>query len=300
MAGNIYPHVNKLWLFSLVAAHESFKRAAAEASLTPSALSQGITALEQHLGKTLLVRNRTRIELTDAGREILERALPILHALDEMFDVEATAARPRTLRLGLYETIASNHLPHLFPKLQRAFPRLTLQIRTGRSALLDALLRDGELDAVVVVRDPDIEDSAADFLAKGELGFFVGPDGPVAWADAAHLSMATLSSARSGHGAYYQRFLDTQTRLLRARHITCPIVVRSDSIETLAKLAAVGGLVALLPLRAGLRNGLKRLPELSAGGKGTHHMCLVTRPSLDPRVRQVLRHELTRLLKDVP
>ncbi|MBP0592583.1 LysR family transcriptional regulator [Paraburkholderia sp. LEh10] len=61
------PPLNSLRFFEAAARHGSFKLAAAELNLTPSAVSHGIVALEETLGVALFVREPRKLSLTPAG-----------------------------------------------------------------------------------------------------------------------------------------------------------------------------------------------------------------------------------------
>jgi LysR family hydrogen peroxide-inducible transcriptional activator len=307
MNGGLYPHVYKVWLFSRVAVHKSFKRAAADASITLSALSQSITALERVLGKTLLVRTRAaKLALTEDGEDLLARATPILAAIAELGDPNdgSGATRRAKLRLGLYETIAANHLPHLLPKLQRDFPHLTIHVWTARSAALERHLRNGDLDAVVVVRDPGIREENAEVLAKGELGFFVSPpEKETSWEVLESKGLAMFAPNYDGYPAYQRKFLDSHEAFFREAGIKWRIGMTSDSLETIRRVVAIGLLAAVLPVRAARRSPrevvmLKAPPQFHLD-RGVHEHCLVTRDSLDPVLRRFLRRELTNLLSTV-
>ena len=60
--------------FLLVAERRSFRAAAAELGVSPSALSQTIKALEARLGIALFQRTTRSVGLTEAGERFLERA----------------------------------------------------------------------------------------------------------------------------------------------------------------------------------------------------------------------------------
>jgi hypothetical protein len=111
--------------------------------------------------------------------------------------------------------------------------------------------------------------------------------------------MATLAFHRNGQPLYLRRFLDSHAAALWKERIECPLVMSSDSIETLARLAGSSTLVAALPLRAGKRYGLARLPPVKNADQGTHQIALATRPSVSGDLRRLLRRELTRVLKEV-
>src|SRR5690242_11799260 len=80
------PPLPELVAFEAVARLHSFTRAAAELSLTQSAVSHRVRRLESHVGTLLLRRLNPGIELTDAGRALLPRAAAALDALAEIGD----------------------------------------------------------------------------------------------------------------------------------------------------------------------------------------------------------------------
>src|SRR5262245_30341726 len=67
-----------------VATHRSFARAAKVLSITQPALSRSIQMLEARLGARLFDRNTTGVELTDAGRLLLEQASKLLELADDL------------------------------------------------------------------------------------------------------------------------------------------------------------------------------------------------------------------------
>src|SRR5437879_1558881 len=76
-----------LTAFVAVADHLSFRAAASQLGVTPSALSHSMRQLEERLGVRLLHRTTRSVSLTDAGRGLLDRLRP---AIDQ------SAARWRT------------------------------------------------------------------------------------------------------------------------------------------------------------------------------------------------------------
>ena len=71
------PATHTLLCFEAAARHESYTRAAQELSLTQSAVSRQITALEEFLGQPLFRRTRHGVILTPRGvtyaRQVAER-----------------------------------------------------------------------------------------------------------------------------------------------------------------------------------------------------------------------------------
>ena len=73
----------QLRAFVAVADETSMTRAAARLSLTPSALSMLIRAMEEDLGLKLFERTTRRLVLTEAGQSLLPVVREVFQRLDE-------------------------------------------------------------------------------------------------------------------------------------------------------------------------------------------------------------------------
>jgi DNA-binding transcriptional LysR family regulator len=74
--------LRQLRYFVAVAEQRHFGRAAEQLRIVPSAVSQQIRRLERELGTALFRRSTRRVELTDAGRVLLDHATALLTAAD--------------------------------------------------------------------------------------------------------------------------------------------------------------------------------------------------------------------------
>src|ERR1700758_243956 len=116
--------------FLSVARHRSFRKAAAELSVTPSAISQAVRALEARVGAALFIRTTRSVGLTEAGERFLSRARP---AFEEL--VAATEAardlgqRPAgLLRLSVPRAVVPLILEPVIGSFCRAYPEIELEI----------------------------------------------------------------------------------------------------------------------------------------------------------------------------
>ena len=78
--------------FLSVAQWRSFRRAAAELGVTPSAISQAVRTLEVRVGAALFIRTTRSVGLTEAGERFLSRAKP---AFEELVAAGEAAQRIR-------------------------------------------------------------------------------------------------------------------------------------------------------------------------------------------------------------
>src|SRR5580658_4492956 len=132
--------------FLSVAQHRSFRKAAAELGVTPSAISQAIRTLEARVGAALFIRTTRSVGLTEAGERFLSRAKP---AFEELVAAGEAARdlgqRPAgLLRLSVPRAIVPLILEPVIPSFCRAYPEIELEIAAS-DELVD--LASGGFDA---------------------------------------------------------------------------------------------------------------------------------------------------------
>jgi DNA-binding transcriptional LysR family regulator len=116
------PPLPSLRLFEAAGRHLSFKLAAAELNVTPSAVSHGIVALEQALGVTLFVREPRRLTLTAEGRDYLPYVSEALSLIAIGTERLPGRRANRTIAVSCASTLASRWLLprlHEFRERQR-------------------------------------------------------------------------------------------------------------------------------------------------------------------------------------
>ncbi|MEW6269308.1 MAG: transcriptional regulator GcvA [Thermodesulfobacteriota bacterium] len=120
------PPTSALLAFSLAARSLSFKRAAEELHLSPSALSRQIQGLEEHLGVALFRRLNPGLELTAEGQRYLAIVDGALEALASA--QRALAARPRELRISTLQSFSESWLVPNLPEFERRHPSIDVKI----------------------------------------------------------------------------------------------------------------------------------------------------------------------------
>ncbi|RCS25143.1 LysR family transcriptional regulator [Phyllobacterium salinisoli] len=122
--------LSQLAVLASVAAHGSFRAAARELEIAPSAVSHAVATLEEGLGVALLARTTRSVAPTEAGRRLLERLSPALAeielALGAAVDMRDTVAG--TLRLSVPRAAAHLVLAPRFGEFCAAYPDVTLDI----------------------------------------------------------------------------------------------------------------------------------------------------------------------------
>ena len=125
------PPMNALRVFEAAGRHLSFKAAAAELQITPSAVSHGVQTLEEWLGQPLFARRREGLALTGTGAIYFPAAREALQGLAEGIEALPGAKARGKLTISAAPTFAARILlPHLH-KLRNELPGVSVQIDTS-------------------------------------------------------------------------------------------------------------------------------------------------------------------------
>lgn len=154
--------LSELAAFTVVARHLSFRRAAVERGVSPSALSHAIRALEDRLGVRLFNRTTRAVALTEAGAQLFARLQPafadITDALQAVNQFRDTALG--LLRLNVPRSAAVLLLAPIVAELVKRHPGLRVEVVTDDALVdivaggFDAGIRFGEhlMSDMVAVR----------------------------------------------------------------------------------------------------------------------------------------------------
>jgi DNA-binding transcriptional LysR family regulator len=151
--------------FLSVAHHRSFRRAAVDLGVTPSAMSQAIRALEARIGAALFIRTTRSVGLTEAGQRFLLRAKPAFEELvGATEDARDLGQRPAgLLRLTAPRAVVPTLLEQLIAPFCEAYPDVEVEIAASADLVdiaaegFDAGIRQGqfiEADMIAVRLKP--------------------------------------------------------------------------------------------------------------------------------------------------
>src|SRR5713226_1700249 len=145
--------------FLSVAQHRSFRKAAAELGVTPSAMSQAVRALEARVGAALFIRTTRSVGLTEAGARFLSRVKPAFEELVAASEVARDLGqRPAgLLRLTVPRAVVPILLEPLIASFCQAYPEVEVEIAANADLVdiaaggFDAGIRLGQFIAADMV-----------------------------------------------------------------------------------------------------------------------------------------------------
>jgi DNA-binding transcriptional LysR family regulator len=145
--------------FLSVAEHRSFRKAAAQLGVTPSAMSQAIRTLEARVGAALFIRTTRSVGLTEAGDRFLSRAKPAFEELVAASEVARDLGqRPAgLLRLAVPRAVVPIVLEPLIASFCADYPEVEVEIAASEEMVdlaaggFDAGVRMGQFIAADMV-----------------------------------------------------------------------------------------------------------------------------------------------------
>ncbi|MER8596197.1 LysR family transcriptional regulator [Mesorhizobium sp. M1182] len=123
-------HLSQLAVLAMVAQCGSFRGAAKELAIAPSAVSHAVSSLEARLGVRLLARSTRSVAPTEEGAQLLERLRPALSEIDLALEsaIEARHRPAGNLRLTVPRTAAHLALTPRLGAFAAAYPDIVLEI----------------------------------------------------------------------------------------------------------------------------------------------------------------------------
>lgn len=119
--------------FCVAAKCLSFKHAAAQLYLTPSAISHQIRLLEQQIDKQLFLRQTRAIELTEDGKLFYKKVAPIIEQLESTITEFTNSGSLSTISITLPEFFSSEVFVPRLNEWSDKHPNINLQLETVKN-----------------------------------------------------------------------------------------------------------------------------------------------------------------------
>jgi DNA-binding transcriptional LysR family regulator len=259
--------LRQLRYFVAVAETLHFGRAAARLHMSQPPLSRQIKSFEAELGTALFVRTSRGVRLSAAGNALLVDARRLLREADAISTGAHALGRGKvgSVRLGFISTAAYNVLPRVLPEFHRRRPGVRLHLQEATSDAQAAMLREGDLDAALVV--PPLSEVGCAYRRLLREPLIAALPARRRWPR--RVPLATLASEpfilfprKAGVGLY-----DLIVGFCRDAGFTPRIEQEAIQMPTIVSLVAAGMGVALVPasLRDMRRTGVTYRPLAEAG-----------------------------------
>ena len=157
------------------------RRAAERLSLSQPALSQQIKQLEYLLEVQLFARVGKRLQPTLAAHTLYSHAVNLLEATEKAREAMRSfkGQAPRSLAIGVVQTVKGEVIPKLLERLRQAQPQLVVQIYELSGIDIERRLLTGALDVAISFLPPRQPGLHAIELFEDELQVVMRPTHPL-------------------------------------------------------------------------------------------------------------------------
>ena len=153
--------LNALRAFEAVGKQLSFTGGAAALSVSQSALSRHVSALEGLLGKQLFERDGGRLSLTPAGEELLAVVAKSLERIEQTMNAIRDEGVPsRAMRLHVPPSLLQQMFMPMLSEFHREHPEVRIDLSSANVTGLPLT----ELDMAIVYDRPNVDDRITDLL----------------------------------------------------------------------------------------------------------------------------------------
>lgn len=156
--GGLLLDLELLNTFVLVVKTGEFKKAAEAIFRSQAAVSMQIKRLEEMLGSTLMERSNRGIQLTEAGKTLLDYSEQLLKLNHATFSALNERDLSGQFSFGVPTDYAQDFLKSFMPVLTREIPNLEAKIVCNRSRNLRKMVEIGEIDIAIVAGEVDYTD----------------------------------------------------------------------------------------------------------------------------------------------
>jgi LysR family transcriptional regulator, transcriptional activator of the cysJI operon len=284
--------IDSLKIFCDVLRHKSFTRAADANSLTQSAVSQRLKALEKKFGMPLIERRGSQLRLTKAGEALHRGALRILadaRALEEQMR-EMGGETGGSVRVAAIYSVGLYELNPFVKKFLQYHPDIDVQVEYSRADKIYQEVLGGTIDIGVVAYPPKKAQLRCVPIRNDELTLICACNHVIARQDRV--------SVRGLDGEPFVAFAkDMPTRraldeVFSSNGVSPRIKVEFDNIELIKRAVEIGLGVAVVPsmtVKSEIEAGLLKSLPIVEGPYYRPIVALLRRSrSLTPAVKKFL------------
>lgn len=165
------PPLNSIRVFDAAARTGSFKKAAEELHVTPTAVSHQIKSLEKTLGTLLFVRKTRAIELTPDGKLLADTAYNVLQQLTNT--VSEITNTQKIITVSTTSAFAAMWLVPNLNKFNQLHPDIEIAVKTNE--YIDDLEKDRKVDLAIRYGIYENNQPNTSLLATEKMGMYATP-----------------------------------------------------------------------------------------------------------------------------
>lgn len=226
---------------------ESFTQAAKNNSVTQSAVSQTITALEKHFSSLLVERSKKNFRLTSEGEVVYDFSKRMLQGYDSLKNKLQGIHGQITgsIRMATVYSIGLHELPPNIKRFMQDHPSVNLRVEYRRANQVYEDVLGNVVDlGLVAYPTPDAKLEIIPFR-KDALVLICHPEHPFA-----KLRSTKLKALEGQKFIHYEEDIPTRKtldKIFKQEKVTVDTVMEFDNVETIKRAVEINSGVAIVP-----------------------------------------------------
>ena len=244
-------NLKNLEAFYWVVTLNSFNNAATKLQTTQPAVSQKITSLENDLGFKVLDRSFRQLKPTHKGMTLFKYAEKFMRLeTDLVAELTENQHLTGTIRLGVSETIVYTWLVEYIEKVQKEFPKVSVEIVVDLTPNLQEGVRTGDLDMAFLLGPTLAFECVEQALCDFELSFLAAPSFKGGVGQMSFKALMSHTILTYPKITYPYKELKAK---MKEQALDEPLSITSYSLATLLRLAEQGLGIAVVPTLTALK-----------------------------------------------
>lgn len=244
-------NLKNLEAFYWVVTLNSFNKAATKLQTTQPAVSQKITSLENDLGFKVLDRSFRQLKPTHKGMTLFKYAEKFMRLeTDLVAELTENQHLTGTIRLGVSETIVYTWLVEYIEKVQKEFPKVSVEIVVDLTPNLQEGVRTGDLDMAFLLGPTLAFECVEQALCDFELSFLAAPSFKGGVGQMSFKALMSHTILTYPKITYPYKELKAK---MKEQALDEPLSITSYSLATLLRLAEQGLGIAVVPTLTALK-----------------------------------------------
>jgi DNA-binding transcriptional LysR family regulator len=240
--------IETLKIFCDLVETASFSKAAEMNTITQSAVSQQIRAIEQKFKIALIERANKNFSVTPEGRAFLQASQEILRIYDSLGDRLAQLRKVVSgrLRIATVHSIGLHELPRNLKLFKKAFPAIEVQVEYLRSAQVYQRVAGGTADLGFVAYPTRHRGVMIESHWRDKLVLICPPSHPLASRQS--VPITALEGEKFISFSFDLPTRKAIDRIFKAHSVTIRRSMEFDNIETVKRAVEIENGISIVPL----------------------------------------------------
>lgn len=285
-------HIENLKIFSDLVESQSFSKAAKLNSITQSAVSQQLRAMEKHFNVLIIDRSQKQFRLTREGQKLYDSAKEILHRYEKLISElqEMKKVISGNIHISTIYSIGLHELPPYIKQFLQKYPSVNVRVEYRRSNLVYEDILHNSVDLGLVAFPNPMRQLEVIPFREDQLVMICHPDHHLA-----KKGEVEIKELKDCKVIGFDQDIPTRKvtdQIFREHKIDLEPIMEFDNIETVKRAVEIDAGIAIVPqatVAQEIKQGTVRRVGLK-GGNFTRPIAVIHRKGrvLTPAMRKFI------------